>query len=73
MEAGSDTTSSYLNTLILGILAFPDAQRKAQEEVDSVVGFDRLPTVDDREHLPYVHAIVKEVTRWYTTVPLGMF
>lgn len=44
---------------------------KAQAEIDSIVGSGRLPLVTDRESLPYVHAIVKEVGRWYTVVPLG--
>jgi cytochrome P450 len=59
--------------ILLAMLAnHPDIQRKGQEEVDSIVDFDRLPTIEDRESMPYVHAIVKEVQRWYTTVPLGM-
>ncbi|KAF7789305.1 hypothetical protein EIP86_000249 [Pleurotus ostreatoroseus] len=49
----------------------PEAQRKAQEELDRVVGSDRLPTFADREHLPYVEALVTEVFRWNPVVPLG--
>jgi cytochrome P450 len=47
-----------------------DAQRKAQAELDSVVG-DRLPEFADREQLPYVNAIYKEVLRWHPVAPLG--
>jgi hypothetical protein len=43
------------------IPAYPDVQRKAQEELDLVVGRDRLPTVEDEKNLPYCHAIIKEV------------
>ena len=50
----------------------PDVQKKAQEEIDSVVGVDRLPTYGDREHLPYVHALVTEVLRWHNVAPLGV-
>ena len=44
---------------------------QAQKEIDSVVGLDRLPDYDDRESLPYVEAVVKEVLRWGTVAPMG--
>lgn len=43
------------------IPAYPEIQKKAQEELDSVVGRSRLPTVEDEKNLPYCHAIIKEV------------
>jgi hypothetical protein len=49
----------------------PDVQRKAQEEIDRVVGNDRLPTFSDRELLPYVDALTKEVMRWHVVAPIG--
>ena len=49
----------------------PDAQRKAQMEIDSVVGVDRLPDFDDEASLPYVSALVKEVMRWHPVTPIG--
>ena len=48
-----------------------EAQRKAQDELDSVIG-DRLPEFGDRDHLPYVNAICKEVHRWHPVGPLGV-
>lgn len=42
-------------------------------ELDEVVGTNRLPAFEDRDSLPYINALVKEVFRWYTVVPLGMF
>ena len=57
--------------LLYIIANFPDVQTEAQAEIDRVIGCDRLPLVTDREQLPYVHAMVKEAGRWYTTVPLG--
>jgi hypothetical protein len=50
---------------------YPEVAKKAQEEIDSVVGSDRLPAHADREFLPYVDAIVKEVFRWNSVVPMG--
>jgi cytochrome P450 len=43
----------------------PEAQKKAQEEIDRVVGRHRLPNFEDRDSLPYVNAVVKEVLRWH--------
>lgn len=51
---------------------FPEAQAKAQAEIDSVIDTERLPTVGDRSQLPYVHALVLEVLRWAATVPSGI-
>lgn len=50
----------------------PEAMRKAQEELDRVVGRDRLPKLSDRDHLPSVDAVVKEVLRWNPPLPLGL-
>lgn len=50
----------------------PEVQKKAQKELDTVVGRDRLPDFSDRESLPYVDAIFKEVIRMYPIVPLGV-
>lgn len=50
---------------------YPEAQKKAQEELDRVVGTDRLPTFADRDDLPYVEALVTEVFRWNPVAPLG--
>lgn len=50
----------------------PEVMKKAQAEIDAVVGNDRLPTFADREHLPYLDALTKEVLRWNTVAPTGV-
>ncbi|KAF8209631.1 cytochrome P450 [Mycena galopus ATCC 62051] len=45
IEGASDTTSCYLQSLILALTAYPDVQRKAHEEIDRVVGEHRMPTL----------------------------
>ena len=52
---------------------YPEVQRKAQEEVDSVVGRDRLPTASDRDLLPYVNALCNELFRWLPVAPLSTY
>ena len=49
----------------------PNVQKKAQEELDRVIGTDRLPLLSDRGSLPYVEALVKEVLRWHPILPLS--
>lgn len=50
----------------------PAAARKAQEELDRVVGRARLPTYADEPSLPYVGAWLKELNRWHPVVPLAV-
>lgn len=63
IEAGSETTSSTLNSAIKYLAANPDAQIKAQAELDAVIGPLRSPKFDDEENLTYIRAIVKEILR----------
>jgi cytochrome P450 len=50
---------------------YPDVQRKAHAEIDAVVGQRRLPDFSDRDSLPYVNAIMKELLRWHPAAPQG--
>ncbi|KAJ7607937.1 cytochrome P450 [Roridomyces roridus] len=70
--AASDTTVSALNTFILAMLANPEAQKKAQAEIDSVVKRGHLPDFDDEPSLPYVKALFMEVLRWQPVTPIGI-
>ena len=49
----------------------PDVLRRAQEEIDRVVGSERLPSFSDREDLPFINAVLKETLRWENVVPTG--
>jgi hypothetical protein len=51
---------------------YPEVFKKAQEEVDIVIGQDRLPCVMDRELLPYVNALTLEILRWCVSAPTGL-
>ena len=50
---------------------YPEAQRKAQAEIDAVVGPNRFPDFEDRPSLPYINALLKESARWNLVAPLG--
>jgi hypothetical protein len=70
---GADTTVSALSAFTLAMMLFPEVQKKAQEEIDSVIGANptRLPQFGDEERLPYVSAAAKELIRWYSVVPVA--
>lgn len=50
----------------------PTCMRRAQAELDEIVGTNRLPTLDDEHKLPYVRAVQHEVQRWRPVVSLGV-
>ncbi|CAI7591607.1 unnamed protein product [Penicillium glandicola] len=68
---GADSTAAGLGFFILAMTANPKVQKKAQEEIDRVVGSGRLPDFRDREKLPYIEAVLKETLRWMPLAPLG--
>ena len=65
-------TVSSMHSLFLALVLYPHVQRRAQTELDIVIGRDRMPTFDDRARLPYIEAICKELMRWQMVAPLGM-
>lgn len=69
---GTDTSYGTILSFYLAMVHNPDVQAKAQAEIDAVVGHGRLPNFDDRPHLPYVEAIVKEIYRTFVVGPLGI-
>lgn len=69
---GADTTVSALGSFFLIMTLYPEVQRKAQAELDSVVEHGRLPTFDDRSKLPYLECVMKEIIRWNPVSPLAL-
>lgn len=68
---GVETTAAVMQLFTALIPAYPDIQRKAQAELDRLVGRVRLPTPEDEVNLPYIHAIIKEVERCRNPIWLG--
>ncbi|KAG7097964.1 hypothetical protein E1B28_005275 [Marasmius oreades] len=61
----TDTTISAMISFMLLMALHPEAQNKAQAEIDRVVGsHPRLPEVTELHHLHYLHAMMKEVLRY---------
>jgi len=70
MGGGLDTNMSSALTFFMAMILNPRIQSKAQAEIDSVIGQDRLPNINDRANLPYVRSIMAEVFRWSPAIPL---
>ncbi|KAJ3570794.1 hypothetical protein NP233_g4169 [Leucocoprinus birnbaumii] len=72
LAGGTDTSVTAVVNVVAALLLFPDVQKKAQAEIDVVVGRHRLPTLEDKPMLPYITALVKESFRWKPVVPTGL-
>ncbi|ESK83420.1 cytochrome p450 [Moniliophthora roreri MCA 2997] len=70
LEGASETTTFFLRYLVMSLVLYPEVQRKAHEEVDRVIGQDRLPTLNDIKDLPYIQALIKEVFRYRPPAPI---
>lgn len=68
MFAGQDTTSSALSWTLYYLSLYPEIQRKAREEIDSVIGTDRTKMITYemvKTELVYINYIMKEVLRFH--------
>ncbi|KAF9553641.1 cytochrome P450 [Agrocybe pediades] len=70
--SASDTTIALTKSFFYLMAKHPDIQKKAQAEIDRVVGSKRLPDFEDRGSMPYVEAIYRELQRYAPSVPLGV-
>lgn len=62
--AGMETTVTTLRWALLAMIKYPTVQRKVFEEIDTVIGREKQPSLNDRQSLPYVVATLNEVQRW---------
>ncbi|KAJ3673846.1 hypothetical protein LUZ60_005838 [Juncus effusus] len=70
--AGTDTSSSTAEWGMAELIRHPDILKKAQKELDSVVGRNRLVSESDLPNLPIMTAIIKEVFRLHPSTPLSL-
>lgn len=62
MDAGAETSASFLQAFVLALLSYPECQKSIQTEIDTVIGSDRMPNFADYEQLPYLQAFINEVS-----------
>jgi cytochrome P450 len=67
--AGHETTAAVLTWALFELSQKPDVMKKAQREIDEVLG-KRDPTFDDISKLSYLRLIVAESLRMYPEPPL---
>ncbi|KAF8548564.1 hypothetical protein OG21DRAFT_1422857 [Imleria badia] len=68
---GNVQTADAIIAMIMAAVCFPDAQIRVQEELDVIVGMDRLLCWNDWDALPQLHAFISEALRWHPVTPLG--
>ncbi|KAJ8700830.1 hypothetical protein PTI98_003818 [Pleurotus ostreatus] len=71
-RAAVETTWSTIAVLFMTMILYPECQKRAQEEIDRVIGSERLPEFEDKDSLPYTTALVHEVLRWHPVIPLAI-
>ncbi|PNX92441.1 licodione synthase-like protein [Trifolium pratense] len=70
--AATDTTAISVEWTISELFNNPKVLKKAQEEVERVIGKERLVSEEDFPNLPYIHAIIKETMRLHPPIPMIM-
>jgi cytochrome P450 len=70
--AGAETTSTTLMWAFLYMAKYPDVQVKVQAEIAALVGNSRLPSLNDRPLMPYAEAVIHEIMRFSSLVPIGV-
>ncbi|KAF8176425.1 putative monooxygenase [Mycena galopus ATCC 62051] len=69
---GLDTSVSSVLMFFLAMTLNPSVQAKARKEIETVIGSDRLPEIQDKDSLPYVRSVMTEILRWLPPIPLAV-
>lgn len=70
--AGSETVQTTLSWLFKMLATEQGIQEKVCKEIDFVIGKDRMPSWSDRSLMPYTQAVIYEIQRWASVLPLNI-
>ncbi|KAK7102926.1 cytochrome P450 2B5-like [Littorina saxatilis] len=70
--AGTETSATTVLWVIVHLLRHPHVQDRCHQEVDRVIGADRLPSLQDRTDTVYVEATILETLRLSVNVPFSL-
>ncbi|PRD17723.1 UNVERIFIED_CONTAM: Cyp18a1 [Trichonephila clavipes] len=70
-SAGLETVTSTLEWSTLFLVTHKEVQTRVQEEIDRVIGSERIPELKDLPEMPYTEATILEVLRRANVIALG--
>ncbi|XP_076301481.1 methyl farnesoate epoxidase [Lasioglossum baleicum] len=70
--ASVDTTDNMIGFIIVYLVVYRDVQLKVQDEIDVTIGRDICPSVSDKNRLPYLNAVLTEVSRLANITPTSI-
>ncbi|KAG8552935.1 hypothetical protein GDO81_003168 [Engystomops pustulosus] len=70
--AGTGTTSTTLRYGLLVLLKYHEVQVLGHKEIDDIIGRNRAPTLQDRNRMPYMEAMIHEMQRFTDLIPMGV-